>query len=215
MFKRRIRVLLSSIFTITLFFCVIQLEEKIDIDSLLEGNYAAFESVVNTFKNKVVNICYSYVNNTDDAEDIAQETFIELYKSIKKFKKQSSLSTWIFRIASNKSIDFIRSKKRAKRGHGRITYLEDHQYILDWGIQGNEEADERIIQQQRKELLYDALEKLSLKQKEAYVLTQIEGLDQKTTADILETSVKSVESLVIRAKKKLKQVLEKRIKEFF
>ncbi len=194
---------------------MIQLEEKIDIDSLLEGNYAAFENVVNTFKSKVVNICYSYVNNTDDAEDIAQETFIELYKSLKKFKKQSSLSTWIYRIASNKSIDFIRSKTRAKRGYGRISYLKDDQNILDWGVRGNEEADDRIIQQQRKELLYDALEKLLLKQKEAYVLTQIEGLDQKTTAEILDTSVKSVESLVIRAKKKLKQVLEKRIKEFF
>ncbi|MCW3788650.1 RNA polymerase sigma factor [Plebeiibacterium sediminum] len=193
---------------------MIQLEEKIDIDSLLEGNYAAFENVVNTFKNKVVNLCYSYVNNTDDAEDIAQETFIELYKTIKKFKKQSSLSTWIYRIASNKSIDFIRSKKRVKRGHGKISYLEDHQNIQEWGVPGSEQADERIIQQQRKELLYDALEKLSSKQKEAYVLTQIEGLDQKTTADILETTVKSVESLVIRAKKKLKQILEKRIKEF-
>ncbi len=193
---------------------MIQLEEKIDLDNLLEGDYNAFEHVVNSFKDKVMNICYSYTYNMDDAEDIAQEVFIELYKSIRKFKKESSLSTWIYRIASNKSIDFLRSKKRVKRGSGKISYLEDHLNNGEFVNIKVEEADERIIQQQRKELLYQAMEKLSTKQKEAYILTQVEGLDQKTTADILNTTVKSVESLVIRAKKKLKQTLEKRIKEY-
>ncbi len=193
---------------------MIQVEEKINIDSLIEGNYTTFELVVNAFKDRVINICYSYVYNINDAEDIAQEVFIELYKSISSFKKQSSLSTWIYRIASNKSIDFLRNKKRVKRGNGKVDYLEDNNNNLNWST-NSQNADDLLIQQQRKELLYEAIEKLSSRQKEAFVLTQIEGLDQKTTADILETSVKSVESLVNRAKKKLRKILEKRIAEYF
>ncbi len=192
---------------------MIQVEEKINIDSLIEGNYGTFEYVVNIFKDKVINICYSYVNNLTDAEDIAQEVFIELYKSISNFKKQSSLSTWIYRIASNKSIDFLRNKKRIKRGSGKIDYLED-QNNTDWNS-NSDNADELLIRQQRRELLYQAIEKLASRQKEAFVLTQIEGLDQKTTAEILDTSVKSVESLVIRAKNKLRKILEKKISEYF
>ena len=192
---------------------MIQTVEKIDIESFLQGDYKSFEIVVNLFKDRVVNICYSYTNNYHDAEDVAQEVFVELYRSLHKFKNQSTLSIWIYRIASNKAIDFIRSKKRQKRGSGQIGYLEDQKYY-DWIVGDNKSADDELIQQQRKSLLYDALNKLPSRQKEAYVLTQIEGFDQSTVAEIMETSVKSVESLVVRSKKKLKQILEKRIKEY-
>ncbi len=193
---------------------MIQVEEKINIDSLIEGDYNTFEVVVNTFKDKVINVCFSYVNNLADAEDIAQEVFIELYKSISNFKKQSSLSTWIYRIASNKSIDFLRNKKRIKRGSGKIDYLEDQNNNFDWRT-NYYSTDDLLVHQQRKELLHQAIEKLATRQKEAFVLTQIEGVDQKTAAEILETSIKSIESLVNRAKKKLRKILEKRISEYF
>jgi RNA polymerase sigma-70 factor (ECF subfamily) len=172
-----------------------------------------FESIVADYQDKVLNICYSYTNNIPDAEDIAQNVFIELYQSLNKFQYKSSLSTWIYRIASNKSIDFLRNTKRQKRGGGQITYLDDEN---NWGSNtvDADSADCELIQQQRKELLYKGLERLPTRQREAFVLTQIEGLDYKETADVLQTSVKSVESLVVRGKKKLKLVLIKHLKEY-
>ncbi len=172
-----------------------------------------FEEFVNEFKDKVINICYSYTNNIADAEDISQEVFVEVYRSIDQFKMQSSLSTWIYRIASNKSIDYLRKQKRIKRGSGMISYLDDF-VRKDITSQSEGFADDALIQEQRKELLYNAISRLKDTQKKAYVLTQIEGMTQQQAADILNTSVKSVESLVTRARSKLKKMLEKQIMHY-
>jgi RNA polymerase sigma-70 factor (ECF subfamily) len=182
-------------------------------NKILNEFHSDFESIVADYQDKVLNVCYSYTNNMPDAEDIAQNVFVELYQSLNKFQHNSSLSTWIYRIASNKSIDFLRKKKRQKRGGGHITYLDDEK---NWGRNGvaPDCTDCDLIQQQRKELLYWGLEHLPTRQREAFTLTQIEGLDYKETADILHTSVKSIESLVVRGKKKLKQVLIKHVKEY-
>lgn len=190
-----------------------QIEEQGIVDQLLGGDIQIFEVIVNDFKDRVMNICFSYVNDLNDAEDVSQEVFIEVYKSLSQYKKQSSLATWIYRIASNKSIDFIRKKKRLKRGSSLTFYLEDYKKA-DWINQSQQNPAEELIQAQRKQLLYLGLSKLPTRQKKAFVLTQIEGFDHKSTAEILQTSVKSIESLVIRARKKLRLVLEKQIKDY-
>ncbi len=178
-----------------------------------EFDHLDFETLVNEFKNKVVNICFSYTNNLEDAEDVSQEVFIEVYRSIKNFKKESSISTWIYRIASNKAIDFLRKQKRLKRGSGRISYLEDFSRT-DFSSSADQIADDPLIQEQRKDLLYSAISKLKDKQKQAFVLTQIEGMSQQQTAEVMNSTVKSVESLVMRARNKLRQILEKQIKHY-
>ncbi len=172
-----------------------------------------FEEFIDEFKDKVVNVCFSYTNNLEDAEDVSQEVFIEVYRSFKNFKNESSLSTWIYRIASNKSIDYLRKQKRLKRGNGRISYLEDFSR-QDFASSAGSNTDDPLIQEQRKELLYNAISKLKDKQKQAFVLTQIEGMSQQHTAEVMKTTVKSVESLVMRARNKLKQMLEKQIKHY-
>ncbi len=80
--------------------------EKKDID---------FETIVKQNQEKVRNICFRYVNNVDDADDIAQEVFIQVFESISHFREEAQISTWVYRIAVNKSLDFIRSKNRKKR----------------------------------------------------------------------------------------------------
>jgi len=192
---------------------VVETYNQIDILKAKSFDNLDFEDVVNVFKDRVINICYSYVRKTVDAEDIAQEVFIEVFKSMDKFRGQSTLSTWIFRIASNKSLDYIRSNNRIKRGKNNVTYLEDSEYWKE-NVNAVTSADEEIIDAQRRELFYNALSKLNSKQQEVYVLTQIEGMSQQEVADILKTTIKSVESMVVRARKKLRKVLEKHIKDY-
>ncbi len=187
--------------------------EKEIIEQIVDGNMRFFESLVNDYKDRVINICYSYTNDLQEAEDVSQEVFIELFKSLKSFKGNSSLSTWIYRIASNKSLDHIRKTKRIKRGAELTSYIEDLKNS-NWMDNAYGSPDVLIIQEQRKELLYYGLSKLSGRQKEAFVLTQIEGLTQQVVSEIMETSTKSIESLVLRARKKLKTMLEKQIKEY-
>ncbi|GAF02307.1 RNA polymerase sigma factor [Saccharicrinis fermentans] len=183
------------------------------VNQILEGDIQSFETLVNEFKERVMNICYSYTNDLSDAEDISQEVFVEIFKSLRKFKGESSLSTWVFRIASNKSLDHIRKQKRTKRGAGLTSYINDFKNN-DWSVDHMNHPDEEMMQNQRKELLYKGLSKLSGRQKEAFVLTQIEGMNQQMVSKMMNTSVKSVESLVMRARKKLKAILEKQIKEY-
>lgn len=192
---------------------MVQQEEQGIVKEILAGNMRSFELLINDFKERVINICYSYTNNLADAEDISQEVFIEMYKSLKKFKGDASLSTWIFRIASNKSLDHIRKQKRVKRGAGLTSYIEDFKNN-DWSSGSMSIPDNELIVTQRKELLYYGLSKLPSRQKEAFVLTQIEGLNQQEVSEIMNVSVKSIESLVMRGRKKLKSILEKQIKQY-
>ncbi len=186
-----------------------------DIDYLqraINGDSSAFEWIVNFYKNKVFRICYSYTNNEHDAEDVAQEVFIEIYKSMASFNQKSQISTWIYRIASSKSIDHIRKNKRKKRDQSVLSYLDDDQSYMELESDGS--ASDAIANNQRKDFLYQGLSQLADRQKQAFVLSQIEGMTHKEIAEIMETTVKSVEVLIVRGKKKLKKVLEKQIKNY-
>ena len=81
------------------------------LDTLQENS---FQNLFNTYKNKVFNIVLNMVHNHEDAEEITQEVFIEVFHSQANFKGQSDVFTWIYRVAVNKSLDFLKAKKRKK-----------------------------------------------------------------------------------------------------
>ncbi|WP_255763398.1 RNA polymerase sigma factor [Fulvivirga maritima] len=95
-------------------------DKEANLVSLLKSHdEAAFKEVVETYQNKVYNLCLGFLKNEGDAEDIAQEVFIEVYNSIASFQEGSTLSTWIYRIAVNKSLEVLRKNKR-KKTHGLV-----------------------------------------------------------------------------------------------
>ncbi|MGK0458825.1 MAG: RNA polymerase sigma-70 factor (ECF subfamily), partial [Polaribacter sp.] len=91
------------------------MDEQSFIKLLKQGKQSAFGLLLDEYQQKVFGTCISFVPNKEDAEDITQEVFLEVFKSISKFKGDSKLSTWIFRIATNKSLEFIRKKNTKKR----------------------------------------------------------------------------------------------------
>lgn len=91
------------------------IEDTDIIRKLIEGDRISFEKLVKQFKNKVFNTSLSILQNVGDAEDITQEVFVEVFQSLKNFKGESKLSTWIYRIAVSKSLEFLRWKNRKKR----------------------------------------------------------------------------------------------------
>jgi len=97
---------------------------------LREGNEAAFRELVNRFQDRVYNTALGFLQHPEDAEDIAQEVFIQVYHSVGKFKGDARLSTWIYRITVTKSLDLIRSRKRKKR-FGMLSQLfgEDNRTV--------------------------------------------------------------------------------------
>ena len=166
-----------------------------------------FKSLVESLQEKVRNTCFRYVNNVEDADDIAQEVFIQAYESMSHFREEAQLSTWVYRIAVNKSLDFIRSKKRKKR-FVQLTSLfkfgEDEGVIEITSI-GTPEQE--LEDKERKEVLDWAISKLPDNQKTTIILSKYEGFSNKEVTKIMEMSLSAVEALMHRAKKNLHKQL--------
>lgn len=166
-----------------------------------------FRDLVDNYQRRVINICYRFVLNRTDAEDLAQEVFVEVYQSAGSFRGQSSLSTWIFRIAVSKSLDFLRRQGRAKRG-GRLRALFGLDNVnADIPAPASTAPDGIMEQEERRRQLQRALNILPTKQRTAFVLSQYDGVSYKEIAEILKCSVSAVESLVHRARKSLQREL--------
>ncbi len=170
---------------------------------------AHFEELYNEYKNVVFNMCLSYVLNSEDAQDITQEVFVKVYQRYNQYDAAAaSLKTWICRIAINHCLDFLKAKKSKKRfGFLSSLFHADNEPISDAveinhpGIQTeNKEAIENLLQ-----IIYTLPEN----QKTAIILSRIEDRSQKEVAEIMDTSVKAVESLLQRAK----QTIQKKLTE--
>ncbi len=176
--------------------------------ALRDGDETAFKELVIRFQDKVFNTALGLVQQHGDAEDIAQEVFIQIHRSIEKFKGEALLSTWIYRITVTKSLEHLRTKKRKKR-FGFITALfgSDNNPIHE-----QSDFEHPGIKQERKEdaaLLFKMIDQLPENQRTAFILNKVEELSYREIAAILNTSEPAVDALLQRAK----QNLRKKIKE--
>lgn len=184
------------------------MEEKALIDGLKARQEGAFEYLVRQYQRQVYTTCYGYVQDEFQAEDLAQEVFIEVFKSISSFRADSKLSTWIYRIAITKSLDQLKKQNRQKRSSklkvrlGMLpTELED---------KANPSTPETIMEdQERAKILQQAMNSLPDKQRIAFTMQQYEGRSQKEIAEIMGIKEGAVESQLFRAKQALRKKLER------
>lgn len=173
---------------------------EIDLIQLIaNGDKRAFRELYDLHSAKVYNIAISYSQDVSDAEEITQDVFTSIYRNASKFKSESKVSTWVYRITVNTALNYQKKKKRAK-----FFSLSDSEYEKpDFNHPGT------ILEyQEQNQLLFKALNKLPESQKAAFILSHIEENPRQEVADILETSLKAVESLLQRAKANLRKELE-------
>lgn len=178
------------------------------IKELQDGNDAAFNRLLNDFQQKVFNTCISFIPNKEDAEDVAQEVFLEVYKSISKFKGNSKLSTWMYKIATNKCLEFIRKKNTKKRFAfmqsitGNEVPFDKTSYFAEFNHPGIllENKEKTVI-------IYKAINQLPENQKVVFTLAKLDGKSYQEIVEITGKSLPSVESSMFRAKKNLKDKL--------
>ncbi len=183
-------------------------EENIDVGELKSGNERAFRALVEMFQDRVFNTCFGFLGNREEAEDAAQETFIDIFSSIKHFREDAKLSTWIYRIAVTTSLQAIRRKRRKKRFS--LLFTGDRKddamaSAADSSINNHPLA--LLENKERGELLYRAMNKLPASQRVAFTLHKIEGLGYKEIGEVMNLSLSSVESLIHRAKTNLQNSL--------
>lgn len=155
------------------------------INKAKEGDLIAFEELVKRYDRHVISIAYSYRNSKDDANDIYQEVFLRVFKGIKNFEFRSEFSTWLYRITTNVCITFKRKEKRDKMESLDNNYFESENETLKDHIEGNENADDLVVNNELKSRLNDVINILPERQRMAFTLKYYEGLKIKEIAEMM------------------------------
>ena len=179
------------------------------IAGLRNHNANAYGQLLDKFQQKVFATCISFVPNKEDAEDIAQEVFVEVFNSIEKFKGDSKLSTWIYRITTNKCLEFIR-KRNTKKRFAFMQSIMGNEIPMDKTSYFTEMNHPGILleNKEQSETLFKAINQLPDNQKIVFTLSKIDGKNNAEICEITEKSLSSVESLMFRAKQNLQKLLE-------
>ncbi|MEO8962450.1 MAG: RNA polymerase sigma factor [Ginsengibacter sp.] len=181
------------------------MDERELIILLKKKDRGAFKTIVDTWQGLVYNTAIGFLQNAEDAEDIAQEVFIQVYESISTFKEESKFSTWLYRITVSKALDHLRKKKRKKRFafvqslYGKNDVMIEPPDFFHPGIS--------MENKENASALFEAIEKLPPNQKTAFVLNKMEGLSYIEVAEVMKLSDSAVDALLQRAKKNLQKLL--------
>lgn len=178
------------------------------IQQLRAGDELAFKSLVANYQDMVYNTALGIVQNSEDAQDVAQEVFIQVYRSIDQFKGDARLSTWIYRITTTKALDHIRSRRRKKR-FAFITSLFGPNDELVHEPVDFQHPGVALDRKEQAALLFRMIDQLPENQKVAFTLHKSEELSYQEIADVMKLSVSAVESLLFRARQNLRKLLEK------
>ncbi|TAH18662.1 MAG: RNA polymerase sigma factor [Cytophagales bacterium] len=174
---------------------------------LKKGDQSIFKQIISLYKNKVYNTLLNLLQNVEDAQDLSQEVFVEVFLSVGKFEGRSSLSTWIYRITVSKGLDYMRRKKRKKR-FGVIYSLFKPESTEPAFEQATFNHPALLLEnEEQATILLKAIYQLPEKQKIAFILSKLEELSYQEISQVMETSISSVESLLFRAKQNLQKIL--------
>jgi len=183
------------------------LNEGTLIEQLKRGDEDAFKTIVDTWQNMVYNTAIGIVQNEEDAEDITQEVFVQVYQSVSSFKGDSKFSTWLYRIAVTKSLDHKRRKKRKKR-HAFVKSLFGEEREVVYHPPDFNHPGVVLDKKEDAAMLFHFINKLPENQRIAFTLNKIEGLSYQEVSEVMKTTLSSVESLMHRAKNNLRKNLE-------
>jgi RNA polymerase sigma-70 factor, ECF subfamily len=166
---------------------------------------AAFHQLYERYLERVFNLAYRYTGSYHDAEEITHDVFLKVYKNAAKFRRQSSLGTWLYRITVNACMNFKRKKRIAIESLDQIS--EPGQETREPAAASEQNPEEIYKRKKQRELIQSALEELPENQRLAFILSVYEGLTYLEISEVLAVSVSAVESLIYRARQGLIAIL--------
>jgi RNA polymerase sigma-70 factor (ECF subfamily) len=170
----------------------------------------AFEELVNLYQHRLVAVMHHLVGNAEEAEDLAQEVFLRVYRSRQKYRPRAKFSTWLFTIANNLALNALRSRQRkpvvplAVHESGPLGPRPAEQLVRDQQAQ----PVHRLQQQELAALIQEAIQGLNERQRMAVVLNKFEDMNYAEIAEVMGLSTKAVKSLLSRARMNLRAVLQ-------
>ena len=180
------------------------MDDQTIIRAIASKDNQAFRQLVERYQKIVANLAYKFTRNNQDAEDIAQEVFFTVWKEAGKFRGEASISTWLYRITSNKALNHLRKHKRDKQAasEDELAHIPDSSAKTPEGM---------MEQAENQKIFHKALDELPERQRIPFMLNKLEGMSYKQIADTLKISVANVEARIHRAKKALQKILIKQM----
>jgi RNA polymerase sigma-70 factor (ECF subfamily) len=184
---------------------MIMSDENQLIQEARRGNLTAFEELISSYERRIYNYCLRMTNNREDAEDLTQEVFVRVYKSLKRFKGNSQLSTWIYRIAHNVCIDRYRKVKLTTVSLSQPKGSDDEREMelpaRDFS------PEEEAMRMELKKYLLNSISELQPKYRSVIVLRDIQNYSYEEIAEILRLPLGTVKSHISRARAALRQAV--------
>ena len=172
-----------------------------------DGYDSAFETLVRKYEKLVSTCVYGIVGNPEDTLDLSQEVFLKVYKSISTFKGDSEFSTWLYRIAKNTALDFVRKRKQPFVSIDSSGEENEGFDIPDESTGASPEK--RVLENEKREKLKNAILQLSAEHREVIVLRDINGYSYEDISKKLEIEPGTVKSRLSRAREQLRKILLK------
>ena len=183
-------------------------------DGLIIQNKASIQYLVNNYQKNVIKTAFYFVANMEDAEDLAQEVFLEVLKSIGLYQKKASLKTWIYRITVNKSLDHLRKQKRRNLFYQMGSFVQSTHDGTTRSYGEPVATDTGNDEKEKRKILDRAVNSLPENQRIAFILNKYDEMPYKEIAEIMNLSLSSIESLIHRAKINLQKKLVNYFSEY-
>ena len=168
------------------------------VQGAMDGNEADFEELVKRYKNLVYSVVLRMVTDAEDANDIAQEVFIKVYRNLSKYSPEYKFSTWIIRIATNTVIDFRRKKKQ------EFVSIDE----METELPDSATPESTYVNTEAKSEIMDAINSLPDMYKIPIVLFHLEGLSYQEISSVLGVSMSKIKNRIYRGRKLLKEAIE-------
>lgn len=185
-----------------------ELSDERLIERFKEGDELAFDMLVRRYEQKVYQYAYRLTLNSDDAADVVAETFLRMYNSLKRFRGDAQLSTWLYRVVSNVFFDFRKREQRHQHLSLEVPSEEDEEPVERPIPDEQIDLEEHVLQQERRRVLMEAIAKLPDYQRQVVVLFHIEEQPYEEIARMTGLPLGTVKSRLNRARTALRELLE-------
>ncbi|MBI2620051.1 MAG: sigma-70 family RNA polymerase sigma factor [Ignavibacteriales bacterium] len=186
-------------------------DDRTLVHAFRNGDERAFEEIVRRYQRQVANVLYLTLGGREEVEDLSQEVFIRVHRSVGRVSVDVSLFSWIYRIALNLAIDELRRRKVKKILS--LDFFSASPSEKENVLRDHTSASDRVLAEEKREQILTAIGKLSAAYRAALVLREYEGLSYKEIAGLLQITEQAVKSRIFRAREELKKHLSGYFKE--